>query len=764
MIDSQVRILAAVASLAITLVSPWRAAGQRPADTPDPCPLDLPSFPASPAERGPGVPSPAFDLRCIELHATAMGGSARGVVELRRVPSPFGVAVSADGHHLSDHVIRIEGLPPVSSLGPYTTYIAWATPLELDPVIKLGEVTDGSRALGAIEFNKYMIFVSAEPSTDVSERTGPLILRGRSPSSRMEAHDMLAQAPSAEEAGQAGHTHGTGEDGWAMPPAYPGIPMMAGMMSVRPTVSPLLMEHARDDPPPEARPGTVVTLPNGGTLDLAAGLVRRTIAGRDLLMLAFNGLHPGPLIRVDEDATIFVNFTNETPFPTAVHWHGVRLDNRFDGVPGVTQDPVRPGETFRYTIHFPDAGIYWYHPHHREDVQQELGLYGNMLVDPQAADYYSPVNRDEVVTLDDLLLDASNVVPFGRESANFALMGRFGNVFLVNAEPSYHVAVGRGEVVRFFFTNVSNTRTFNVSFRRRIEAGRIGSGDVSTSDIAAGAPSVSAAAVPVKVVATDVGKFEREEFANSVVMAPAERYVVDVRFDEPGEYALVNHVQGVNHRMGVFREELVELGSVSVGSQPVSEDHAIAFRTLRVNDDVVMDIDRVRGEFDRPVDHEIVLSLETETLQLPLEQSMRYDWVWFNPVEWTGTMPMMNWATSAGEVHWLIREPSTGHVNEAIDWRFRIGDVVKVRVHNDRGAFHAMQHPLHIHGQRFLVLEQDGVPNTNLAWKDTVLLPTGSVTDILLELSNPGRWMVHCHIAEHLESGMKFVFEVEGER
>jgi FtsP/CotA-like multicopper oxidase with cupredoxin domain len=74
-----------------------------------------------------------------------------------------------------------------------------------------------------------------------------------------------------------------------------------------------------------------------------------------------------------------------------------------------------------------------------------------------------------------------------------------------------------------------------------------------------------------------------------------------------------------------------------------------------------------------------------------------------------------------------------------------------------------MQHPLHIHGQRFLVLEQDGVPNPNLVWKDTVLLAAGSTTDILLEPSNPGRWMVHCHIAEHLESGMKFVFEVQPE-
>jgi FtsP/CotA-like multicopper oxidase with cupredoxin domain len=88
--------------------------------------------------------------------------------------------------------------------------------------------------------------------------------------------------------------------------------------------------------------------------------------------------------------------------------------------------------------------------------------------------------------------------------------------------------------------------------------------------------------------------------------------------------------------------------------------------------------------------------------------------------------------------------------------------VVKIRVHNDRGAFHAMQHPLHVHGQRFLVLAQNGVANEHLVWKDTVLLPAGSTTDILLELSNPGRWMVHCHIAEHLEAGMRFVLDVEG--
>ena len=71
-----------------------------------------------------------------------------------------------------------------------------------------------------------------------------------------------------------------------------------------------------------------------------------------------------------------------------------------------------------------------------------------------------------------------------------------------------------------------------------------------------------------------------------------------------------------------------------------------------------------------------------------------------------------------------------------------------------------MQHPFHIHGERFLVLSRDGMPNENLVWKDTVLIRTGETVDLLTEMSNPGRWMAHCHIAEHLEGGMMLSFEV----
>ena len=72
-----------------------------------------------------------------------------------------------------------------------------------------------------------------------------------------------------------------------------------------------------------------------------------------------------------------------------------------------------------------------------------------------------------------------------------------------------------------------------------------------------------------------------------------------------------------------------------------------------------------------------------------------------------------------------------------------------------------MQHPIHIHGQRFLVLAVNGEPNTNLVWKDTVLVPAGVTVDLLLDLSNPGRWMLHCHIAEHLTAHMMSTFTVQ---
>jgi suppressor of ftsI len=140
---------------------------------------------------------------------------------------------------------------------------------------------------------------------------------------------------------------------------------------------------------------------------------------------------------------------------------------------------------------------------------------------------------------------------------------------------------------------------------------------------------------------------------------------------------------------------------------------------------------------------------------------MLLDSAYFHPVEWSGTMVGMNWATTGAQARWFVRDLRTGREDDAIALRFRQGDRRRIRLVNQRNSLHAMHHPIHLHGQRFLILSVNGVAPTTRAWKDTILLPAGAVADILVEFDNPGRWMLHCHIAEHVESGMMTTFEVE---
>ena len=520
---------------------------------------------------------------------------------------------------------------------------------------------------------------------------------------------------------------------WRMPMPPVQMPMLPGVATFIPPMAPFLPGlDVEASELPVARPREVVTLADGDTLDLDAILVRRVINGKSFTMYGFNGQYPGPLIAVKQSATIVVNFTNRIDLPTTIHWHGVRLDNRFDGVPGVTQDPVLPGETFVYQIRFPDPGIYWYHPHVREDIQQELGLYGNMLVESPDPDYYNPVNREEVLILDDLFMDREEIVPFGKEIGNFSLMGRFGNLFLINGEPDFHLRVDRGEVVRFLLTNVSNTRTYNLVF-----------GDA-----------------PMKVVGADIGKFQREEWVESVVIAPAQRYVIEARFDTPGEFAITNNVQAINHVRGEFFASVDTLGTIGVSDEPAAANYAGQFLVLRENEDVIADIEQYRPYFDLLPDRELALTLRVREMPSVVVQFMAIDTTYFPPVELNRAMPMMNWVSNAGNLRWILREPDTRRENMDIEWEFTQGDVVKIRLFNDPNSLHPMSHPVHLHGQRMLVLERNGVRTRNLVWKDTAVIPVGATVDLLVEMSNPCRWMLHCHIAEHLEAGMMMAFTV----
>ncbi len=672
---------------------------------------------------------------CMTLFPAPDFPGASGRIALLPVASPFGVAVTIDGrarYHLS---ATIAGLPRPHSLGDYSVYVAWAYTLALDSAVKLGVVTNGQADFGELDYTQFRILISAERAATVSTRAGRLMLRGTSPSARLMAHRDLMQPsapgalrdPARDSEGAMAGMHGMS---WTMPPMTSAMSAMGGMSALEPSVTPFRAGATVDLASlPPARPRRVVHLRNGDTLALEAQLVRRTIAGKTFVMYAFNGQYPGPLIDVRQGTTIVVRFRNGIDQPTAVHWHGVRLDNRFDGAVGVTQPAIQRGGTFIYTVRFPDAGIYWYHPHVREDIQQDLGLSGNMLVRPAAAGYYGAVDREETLMLDDILLDAAGPALYGAESPTHALMGRFGNVMLVNGEPRYALEVRRGEVVRFYLTNASSARIFNISF----------------------------AGARMKVIASDLGKFEHEEWVSSVVLAPAERYIVEVEFSRNGSVALVNRVQALDHMVGRYSPETDTLGVVRVGVGGAAARHPAQFQMLRRNADVAADVAPFRRYFDKAPDHSLVLTLRTHDLPAAVANML----IGINaPVEWNDGMPMMNWLATGREVTWVLRDAETGKENMDIGWRFAQGDAVKLRIFNDPSSSHAMDHPIHLHGQRFLVLARDGMPATNLAWKDTAIIPAGETVDLLVDMSNPGRWMLHCHIAEHLGAGMMAVFTV----
>jgi len=172
-----------------------------------------------------------------------------------------------------------------------------------------------------------------------------------------------------------------------------------------------------------ARP-QLIRLHDGDRFDLRIESVRKRLVGSELRMLGYNGSIPGPILHVDQGSEITVQVTNDGDVEATVHWHGLRLENRYDGVPHETQSPIPIGGTFMYKVQFPDAGFYWYHPHIREDFGLEMGLYGTIIVEPADPSFWPPVDRQLSITLDDLLVEDGQIAPFHRAGPNYTAMGR----------------------------------------------------------------------------------------------------------------------------------------------------------------------------------------------------------------------------------------------------------------------------------------------------------------------------------------------------
>src|SRR3954452_24540330 len=197
-------------------------------------------------------------------------------------------------------------------------------------------------------------------------------------------------------------------------------------------------------------PTGLVRLHDGDLLELGIGAVHKRIEDAELRRLAYNGSIPGPTLHVDQGSEITVQVRNDGGVEATVHWHGLRLDNQYDGVPDETQVPIPIGGTYTCKVRFPDAGFYWYHPHIREDFGLEMGLYGTIVVEPSDPGYWPAADRQLTLTLDDLLVEDGHIAPFRKSGPTFVAMGRFGNVLLINGQTAFSGEAALGEVVRLY--------------------------------------------------------------------------------------------------------------------------------------------------------------------------------------------------------------------------------------------------------------------------------------------------------------------------
>ncbi|MBB3066780.1 multicopper oxidase family protein [Limibacillus halophilus] len=414
---------------------------------------------------------------------------------------------------------------------------------------------------------------------------------------------------------------------------------------------------------------------------------------------AYEGTVPGLPLRFRKGERAKIRLQNGLEQPTSIHWHGLRVPNAMDGVAGLTQAAVEPGDSFDYEFVVPDSGTYWYHSHNRSWEQVARGLYGTLVVEeenPPAVDHDLTLAIDDWRIADDGQIHEDS---FG-SMMDLSHAGRMGNWLTVNGKSLAKFNVSAGDRLRLRLLNAANARIFDL--------------DLSPAEST--------------LIALDGQPVTPRRLDGPLKLAPGQRadLIVDLT-GEPGSRLVLNAVSGGDPvEAAVFEYDQTE-GRDRIAGRPEGA---------------------LEAPQRPPLDHANMVEqgLLMEGGAMGRMESGRFQGQEMTPRE----------LMSFGKI-WTFNGVA-GDMSDMHDPLLRVerGRSVAIDMFNDTRFPHAM----HLHGHHFQVLEIDREPARHQDWMDTVLMFPGERLKIGFVADNPGKWLFHCHMLEHHAAGMGTWLEV----
>jgi len=546
-------------------------------------------------------------------------------------------------------------------------------------------------------------------------------------------------------------------------------------------------------------PGLVPDMPtlSGEDIALTIGNSQFTVGGRTGHAVTINGTIPAPLIRLREGQDVRIAVTNTLDEDTSIHWHGVLLPFQMDGVPGVSFPGIRPGETFLYEFPIRHAGTFWYHSH--SNLQEQLGHYGPLLFDPAGPD---PVqyDREHVVVLSDWSFMHPHLImqKLKKEAGYFnyqrhtlaGLIGESGpeeqmsltdrlmwkrmrmdptDIADITASTYTYLINGHGptenwtglfrpnERVRLRFINASAMTVFNVRIPdlpmtvvqadgndvRPVEVDEFQISVAETYDVIV-QPTEDRAftLVAESVDRSGMGRGTLAPRPGMRAPVPALRPRPTLGMDDMGMAMNHGSPSGAGYSgmsaMDHGATEMAHGGGAEHGAMNM-RDKSLAPPGMQVGPGVDMIAMNPQDSAGKPglgleeVGHRVLVYSDLVALKPnpdPRRPSRSLE------IHLTGNMERFMWSFDGRKFSEVV-EPI----------RFARDERVRVTLVNDT----MMQHPIHLHGHFFEVV--NGHPGHH-PMKHTVNVLPGSKITFDLTADNPGDWAFHCHLLFHMHAGM----------